>query len=515
VLSVKVDGAAAAMPTPAFPLRNSANGRYLEDQDGTPVPILGRTAWFVLSLPVRDYTTFLEDTVSRGYDAIELHVLNHDPRGNAPPRNGNGDLPFALRLDGAPWSGALTYADITREAPDLSTPNEAYWRFVDAFLATCEERGLLVLLFPAYVGYAGGDQGWMQEMVANGAPRLRQFGAFLAERYKDRKNLVWMMGGDMGTFSASQASVEDALIAGLKSVGGQASTAFSAEWASNSVCTAQATFARHCTLQSVYSWTGEVLSYARKGYSRTPAIPTFLLEEPYDEEGPDGNGVNSSATQPVRRFQLWGWLSGIAGYVSGNGYVWPFRPGWQDHLDTQGTRDMARLNGLIRSLPWHELVPSELGGMRKLVTAGNGSVDGSNYIAAAAAPAGTLLVAYVPPTGSAGRSFAVDMAALKGTARARWWNPATGTYTTIADSLPATGSRAFSTPGDNGTGHNDWVLVVDAAPAAAGTLPDGGQGASAGASGGCSTVDGLLTLGTALLALTALVRGGRRSRSRP
>ena len=122
------------VPTPAapvFPLRASANGRFLEDQNGGPVPILGRTAWFVISLSETDYTTFLNDTVSRGYNAIELHVIDHDPRGNDVPRNGNGDLPFRDRLDGAAWTGALTYADIGREAPDFTTPNEAYWKFVD------------------------------------------------------------------------------------------------------------------------------------------------------------------------------------------------------------------------------------------------------------------------------------------------------------------------------------------------------------------------------------------------
>ncbi len=189
-------------------------------------------------------------------------------------------------------------------------------------------------------------------------------------------------------------------------------------------------------------------------------MPTFLLEEPYDEEGPDGNGVNRFATQPVRRFQFWGWLSGIAGYVSGNGYVWPFRAGWRDHLGTQGAQDMARLNTLIRSLRWQNLVPSGLTGMKTLVPTGGGTLDGSDYIAAAAARGGTLLVAYVPPTGRASRSFTIDMTAMASPARARWWNPTSGAYTDVAGTLPNTGHTSFTTPGDNGSGHNDWVLIL-------------------------------------------------------
>ena len=61
-------------------MKNSANNRYLVDQNDTPFPIMGRTAWFVLSLSVGDYHIFVDDTASRGYNAIELHVINHDPR---------------------------------------------------------------------------------------------------------------------------------------------------------------------------------------------------------------------------------------------------------------------------------------------------------------------------------------------------------------------------------------------------------------------------------------------------
>ena len=67
--------------TPIYPLKKSTNGRYLVDQNNTPVPILGRTAWFVISQPVSDYKTFISNTVSHGYNSIEMHVLDHDPRG--------------------------------------------------------------------------------------------------------------------------------------------------------------------------------------------------------------------------------------------------------------------------------------------------------------------------------------------------------------------------------------------------------------------------------------------------
>ena len=402
------------------------------------------------------------------------------PGANNPPFNGNGDRPFLNRLDGATWDGSLTYGNINNEAPDFSTPNEAYWSFVDGLLSYCESKGILVFLFPAYAGFAGGNQGWMQEMVANGSAKMQSYGTWIATRYQNQKNLVWMMGGDMGSFNTQQNMVESALLTGLQSVTGQQSIYFSAEWAPGMIATDQATFGGAMTLNGAYSFTGDVNNLGRRAYAYTPIEPAFLLEEPYDEEGPDGNGVNPNATQPVRRFQWWGWLSTTGGYISGNGYVWPFRaPAWHDHLDTQGSRDMTRLNAFMGAITWSKLVPSGLNGMRTLITAGGSSVSSSDYVAAAATFDGTLLVAYIPPAHSG--AITVDMTAMSGPANARWFDPTSGAYTQIGSGLPNTGTRAFTPPGNNSTGEGDWVLLIQTQqppdmepPAVTLTAPAGG-----------------------------------------
>ena len=100
-------------------------------------------------------------------------------------------------------------------------------------------------------------------------------------------------------------------------------------------------------------------------------MPAFLLEGPYDEEGPDGTNVNGNATQPCRRFQWWSALSSIGGYMAGNGYTWPFNSGdWNTHLNTQTQQDNARLNAFLNSIEWYTLVPSGLGGIGTIITAG-------------------------------------------------------------------------------------------------------------------------------------------------
>jgi hypothetical protein len=465
-LGAFVLGALAILPTgsissaPVFPVRHSVDQRHLVDRYGRPFPIMGRTAWFVTSLPVADYRAFVDDTAARGYTAIELHVINHDPRGNHPPFNGDDEAPFLKTIDGGSWSGSLTWGD-PGQAPDFTTPNPAYWSFVDSLLAYCESRGLLVFMFPAYAGWAGAEQGWMREMEANGAARMQSYGAWIANRYKSRRNLVWMAGGDLGVYTTSQHDAETGLLGGLKGVAAQQSIDFTAEWDSDMIATDQPHFGHLMTLNSAYSWYNGVSVQGRRAYAHTPVLPAFLLEEPYDEEGPDGNNYNPSATQPVRRFQWWGWLSTIGGYVAGNGYVWPFNPGWQSHLNTEATQDMTRLNAFMRSIAWYDLVPSGLGGMRTLITAGGGEASGSDYVAAAATRDGTLLVAYVPPAQSG--SITVDMAALRGPARARWFDPTSAGYVDAGAGLANTGERVFTPPGINSAGEDDWVLVLDVA----------------------------------------------------
>lgn len=262
---------AVAAPLPAFPLAVSANHRYLQDQNGVPFPILGRTAWFITSLSETDYKIFIDDTVAKGYNAIEFHVINHDRRGNHPPFGFDNTLPFTKKIDGSTWDGSL--GSNNDQAPDFSQPKEAYWVNVDGLLGYAESKGVLCFMFPAYTGSRGEEQGWMVEMVANGSTKMQAYGRFIANRYKTRGNIVWMLGGDYGTgehpFTGSQLAVERAMLAGMQAVKGQASKNFSAEWTGPSIYTDQADpmLLSAGTLQGAYSWEDDVNTYARKGYS--------------------------------------------------------------------------------------------------------------------------------------------------------------------------------------------------------------------------------------------------------
>jgi hypothetical protein len=75
---------------------------------------------------------------------------------------------------------------------------------------------------------------------------------------------------------------------------------------------------------------------------------------------------------------------------------------------------------------------------------------------------GTQALSYIPSTGTDRRELSVDFAQLTGKVTAHWFNPVDGGCTHIPGSpFPNTGIQVFTTPGDNGTGTNDWLLLLE------------------------------------------------------
>jgi hypothetical protein len=440
-----------------FPLATEAGRRYLTDKNGRAFPLLVRTLWCIPSLTRAEYQALIDDTAARGFTAIEFFRHHFHANGRA-PFDGEGNAPFAKRLDGSAWDGTLAYGNANSEAPDFTQPNAPYWSNIDDIIAYAASRNLMVLFFPGFSGVIVGLDGWLVEMAANGTTKMRSYGAWVATRYKDTPNIVWMLGGDNSLYGETEFSAaEQAMIDGMLSVAGQQSTFFSNEWQSESIGTDHLAFGRYINLNGCYSWNGNTASVCRRGYAHTPPTPAFLQEGPFDEEGPDGNSFNPSATQPIRRYSWWAWLSAIAGYTFGNGYVWPMNSGWAEHVDTEQTRHHAVLNRFVRSIDWWTLVPDGLGGIGTLVTAGAGTIDTASYVAAAANPGGTLLVAYVGP-GHSG-DVTIDMSKMRGSTTGRWFDPTSGGFQGIG-TLPNSGTRSFAPPGVNAAGDRDWVLIL-------------------------------------------------------
>jgi hypothetical protein len=71
-------------------------------------------------------------------------------------------------------------------------------------------------------------------------------------------------------------------------------------------------------------------------------------------------------------------------------------------------------------------------------------------------------VIYVPTV----REITIDMACLRGPAKAKWFDPTDGSYHDAANGpFTNSGSQQFTPPGKNHAGDGDWILLLQASGA--------------------------------------------------
>jgi hypothetical protein len=168
--------AAAAIQAPATRLSVSSNHRFLQRADGSPLFWLGDTAWLLFSRLDRNETRrYLDDRRAKGFTVIQVMVLH---------------TPGMRAADGAP---ALVDDDPGRprvtSGNALSDPDAYdYWDHVDWVAREAAARGLYLALVPAW--------GSLVKSGHLNATNVVAYGTFLARRYRDVPNVVWLVGGD-------------------------------------------------------------------------------------------------------------------------------------------------------------------------------------------------------------------------------------------------------------------------------------------------------------------------------
>jgi len=464
VVEVEEDTAPAR---PVFPLRVASSGRYLEDQQGRPFRVQADAAWFMSTRATLDEVdAYMALREAQGFNAFYLMAMVH-PGGYADtphaPGSQAGDPPFL-------------------EPGVFSTPNDPYWRWIDFIVDRAAQRGLAVMLAYTYLGYEGGPQGWYREVLRQpSAEACYEWGVWLGSRYKAKANLVWFALGDYTPPPGSEGARRvRRIIDGIKAAG--ATQLFMAEMSPPDTLPSDVPgFDAVIDQNSFYGYgprsNGLVYETADRAWAVTPPRPAWQQEGIYELD-PNVKAF-TGAPWETRRARFWSVLAGGTagdGFGSRETYKWVRFPA---NLFSPGAAYATAAFRLFASLPWWKLRPSGTGpgyAGRDLVLAGGGTRGAPDYVTAALAEGGTHLLAYVPPTGVAARAITVDLAALGGPPRARWFNPATGAWTEIA--VTGGGPAVVTTAGDNGTGANDWLLVLDTrrAPAAGrcGTISESG-----------------------------------------
>jgi hypothetical protein len=415
-----------------FPLRVSENRRYLIGANGQPFLVVGDTAWSLIAqLSEGDIARYLDDRQQRGFNSIIVNLIEHKFASRA-PSNLYGAAPFL-------------------KPGDFTQPNAAYFEYAHRAVEAANQRGLSVWLCPAYLGANGGDEGFFQEIKAAGPAALRAYGRYVGQRFKDLPNIVWMMGGDFAVPKTERWTGNE-LALGLREGGAaQLMTAHGGQASALDTFGAQPWLA----VDTVYRYQPDLWRPLLAAYELKPAKPFVLIETAYE-------GEHNSPPEQIRRQAWWAMLSGACGQFFGNNPMWhfdgptlfPHTNTWQQALDSPGARDIARLGKL--KLPWPDLVPVV---QNTLIKTGAG--EGASRALAARLPDGSLTVIYIPADGQGPRELMLDLSHVARPCLALWFNPAKDSAPDKEARIQRNESqRLFRTPGDNGTGANDWVLVL-------------------------------------------------------
>src|SRR5712692_6804636 len=162
---------------PAYPLKKSANGRYLVDQKDVPFLVAGESPQaLMVNLSEAEAEMFFSNRRSHGFNTVWINLLC---------RPGTGG-----RSDGSTYDGILPLAATN----DLAMPNEAYFARCDRMIHLAAKQGLLVILDPCET------IDHLKLMVQNGVTKCRDFGRYLGRRYQSFDNLLWMSGNDFQTW---------------------------------------------------------------------------------------------------------------------------------------------------------------------------------------------------------------------------------------------------------------------------------------------------------------------------
>ena len=440
----------AADSSAIYPLKVSANGRYLVDRNNVPFLIVGDVPQtLVARISPAEASAYFNDRVAHGFNSLWINVLSAGPYYHACAEDGStydGIRPFTSYIAGGRDTAHY----------DLSKPNEAYFERVDQMLMLARKVGITVFLDPIETGQ------WVPTLLNNGVASAYAYGQYLGKRYRGFSNIVWLNGNDFNHWKDShEDDVVRAVASGIKSMDpAHLQTIELNIWTSSSAD--DPTWLPLLSINSTYTYSPTYLQMWHS-YNQVPVLPTFLVEGHYDliDNGPEEYGTPSL----LRRQEYWAMLSGGKGQLYGNAYTDEFMPGWKDYVDTVAVTQLMIWHSFFSSLPWQNLVPDE---DHTVVTAGYGT-SGSlkdraskvDFCTASKTLDGTFVTAYLPTP----RTVTVDMASLKGPAIGRWFDPTNGTYIAIAGGPFAnSGSRQFTPPekSANNDGDNDWVLLLDA-----------------------------------------------------
>lgn len=425
-------------------LKVSDNRRYLVTQDGKPFFWLGDTAWELFHrLDREEASKYLTDRKNKKFTVIQAVVL--------------------AELDGLGTSNP--YGETPLKNNDPTKPREPYFQHVDFVINKANELGLYIALLPTWGDKVFKDAWGVGPEIFN-VENAHSFGKWLGNRYKNRKNIVWVLGGDRNPRNDNDVAIWRAMANGIADgVGGHDNAlmtfhpqpndlqdAGSAKWFHNDDWLDFNMFQTgHCRENNVWD-------RIQVAYNKTPVKPVLDAETLYEDHPVCFNSkdLGTSSAYDIRKHAYLDVFAGAFGHTYGCHDIWqmyspnrapingPHYP-WYVALDLPGASQMQYLRTLIESKPMLDRVPDQ-----SLIADALGNNDriqatrGKDYLFVYSAQ---------------GKPFAVIMGRISGSQlKGYWYDPRNGESKEI-ETVENIGKKTFSPP-TQGYGQ-DWVLVLE------------------------------------------------------
>ncbi len=418
--------------------------RYLQYEDGHPFFYLGDTAWELFHRLTKDEARmYLTDRSMKGYTVIQAVILAELDGLRVP--NSNGDLPFA--------------------DDQFTKPNEAYFRHVDAIINIMDSLGMVVGLLPTWGDKINKARG-VGPVIFDKEEKSENYGKFLGNRYKNYKNIIWILGGDRN-FDGYQSVIRAMArgiavgISGKEDYSRCLMTLHPTGRSSSSQLFHQEEWLDFNMQQNGHCYDVDVWERISHDYNLQPVKPVMDGEPLYDEHPVcfDRAKHGTSMDFQTRRFFYHEVFSGAFGHTQGCHAIWqmwtpdrnpvngPIRP-WYESLPLIASYQMGYGRALMESRPFFTRIPDQA-----LIL--DGQRDGLRHLSATRDRNGSYAMIY----SEQGDSFAVNLQLLSGKKITAWWFDVRSGRSIKIGTMEKKDRQWFYPP-SKGKG-NDWVLVLD------------------------------------------------------
>jgi hypothetical protein len=429
----------------------SENGRYLATENGDPFFWLGDTGWLLFrKLSREEATMYFDKRKQQGFNVIQVSLV-HDI-----------DKCINFYGDSALVKHQLDKPLVTAGSSFEEPGQYDYWDHVDYIVDLARRKGIYLAMVPVW-----GSNVRSGRVSKDQAARYAEW---LAERYKNESNIIWINGGDVK--GSDSTEVWNAIGSAIRRISPDQLITFhpfgrtqSSQWFHDApwldINMFQSGHRRYDQDTTGLCYGEDNWRYMEADFNRTPVKPS-LDGEPSYESIPQGLHDTSQpcwTDDDVRRYAYWSVFAGACGFTYGHNAVMQFnkkdnpepaygvRELWNDALHAPGASEMIFLERLMLSRPYLEKVPSQE------IIAGDA---GKRYDHIAATRGRGYLFAYT----FTGRIINIDTDRLQWSRyTASWFDPRNGSTEKIGEYTTG-GIMQFDPPGDPAPG-NDRVLILD------------------------------------------------------